>query len=77
MRTNLLKSVRIREGLTQKKIAEIIEISPTSYSKKESGLVDFSLTEISKIINICNLTVDEMIEIFFDVKVEFSSSKCS
>lgn len=77
MRTNLLKSVRIREGLTQKKIAEIIEISPTSYSKKESGLVDFSLTEISKIINICNLTVDEMIEIFFDGKVEFSSSKCS
>ena len=74
MRTNLLKSVRIREGLTQKKIAEIIEISPTSYSKKESGLVDFSLTEISKI---CNLTVDEMIEIFFDGKVEFSSSKCS
>lgn len=77
MRTNLLKSVRIREGLTQKKIAEIIEISPTSYSKKESGLVDFSLTEISKIINICNLTVDEMVEIFFDGKVEFSSSKCS
>ena len=77
MRTNLLKSVRIREGLTQKKIAEIIEISPTSYSKKESGLVDFSLTEISKIINICNLTVDEMIEIFFDGKVEFSSCGCS
>lgn len=77
MKTNLLKSVRIREGLTQKEIAETLNISVTTYSKKETGTINFSVNEVGKIVNLCKLTVKEMVDIFFEDEVEFTSTKCS
>lgn len=77
MKTNLLKSVRIREGLTQKEIAETLNISVTTYSKKETGTISFSIKEVGKIVNLCKLTVEEMKNIFFEEDVEFKATKCS
>ncbi|MDB1923351.1 helix-turn-helix transcriptional regulator [Clostridium tertium] len=77
MKTNLLKSERVKKGLTQKMISKNLEIDVTSYSKKENGIIEFKASEIKAIKNILNLTPDKVVEIFFDEKLEFNSSQYS
>lgn len=77
MKTNLLKSERVKKGLTQKMISKNLEIDVTSYSKKENGIIEFKASEIKTIKNILNLTPDKVVEIFFDEKLEFNSSQYS
>lgn len=47
MKSNLLKSQRVKKGLTQKKVSEILDIDSTSYSKKENGIIEFKASEIN------------------------------
>lgn len=77
MKTNLLKAERVKKGLTQKMISETLEIDVTSYSKKENGIIEFKASEIKAIKNILNLTPNTVAEIFFDEKLELSSSLCN
>lgn len=74
MKSNLLKSQRVKKGLTQKKISEILDIDSTSYSKKENGIIEFKASEINLIRKIFELSPEETIEIFFDDKLELNSS---
>lgn len=74
MKSNLLKSERVKKGLTQKKVSEILEIDSTSYSKKENGIIEFKASEINLIRKIFELSPEKIIEIFFDDKLEFNSS---
>lgn len=74
MKSNLLKSQRVKKGLTQKKVSEILDVDSTSYSKKENGIVEFKASEINLIRKIFELSAEETIEIFFDDKLELNSS---
>lgn len=74
MKSNLLKSQRVKKGLTQKKVSEILNIDSTSYSKKENGIIEFKASEINLIRKIFELSPEDIIEIFFDDKLELNSS---
>lgn len=60
-----LKALRVKNGFTQKDIAEILGISETSYNKRENGSLEFTISEIKKLKNIFNLSNDDIIRIFF------------
>lgn len=69
MKSNLLKSQRVKKGLTQKKVSEILDIDSTSYSKKENGIIEFKASEINLIRKIFELSAEETIEIFLMINL--------
>ena len=60
----LLQSFRIRKGLKQSDIALLLDISPTSYSYKESGKRQFKMQELAILKQCLELTDQEFSEIF-------------
>lgn len=57
---NKLRSVRAEHGMTQKEVSELLEISQTNYSKKETGEVPFLLREAIKLSELFNIPVEEL-----------------
>ncbi|MCE9655659.1 MAG: helix-turn-helix transcriptional regulator [Clostridium celatum] len=74
MKTQLLKSYRVRVGITQKVLAKLLQIDVTTYSKKENGVIEFKASEILILKKTLNLTPIEIDEIFFNSSVEFNST---
>ena len=66
MNTKALKSKRALYGIHQEEIAKKLGISSVSYSKKETGKVEFKRNEIEEISKILNLSIEEVGEIFFN-----------
>jgi DNA-binding XRE family transcriptional regulator len=60
-----LKAIRIKHGLTQDDIAERINISGTSYNKRENGKLEFTLSELITLAIIFNLSKEQIYDIFF------------
>lgn len=60
-----LKGKRVMEGLTQQHMANLLQISISSYCRKENGKVDFSQGEIKTIYERLNLSPEELVRIFF------------
>lgn len=73
--TNELKAARIRKGFSQEKLATTINIGKTSYSKRENGIISFSIDEASKIAETLNLSKEEIIYIFFNKKVALKATE--
>lgn len=69
-----LKSLRVLNGLTQKELAEKLEMSETSYTKRENGQIPFSIDEIKKMKLILSLSYDDLIRIFFTDEVAFNAT---
>ena len=68
LNTNLLKSEFIKNGFTQKKVAEKIGISENSLSRQLAGKRDFTLTEVNQLISLLNLSDEKNIhDIFFEL----------
>lgn len=65
MLSEYLKILRIQKSLTQKKVAEMLEIAPNSYTKKENGNNPFSIEELKKIKKIFEISDSDFIKIFF------------
>lgn len=61
-----LKAARARNGMTQIEISEIIGMSNVTYSRKESGLREFSLSEAKHISDVLGGTIES---IFFASEV--------
>ena len=74
LKTQLLKSYRVRVGITQKILAKLLQIDVTTYSKKENGVIEFKASEILILKTTLNLTPIEIDEIFFNPNVEFNST---
>lgn len=74
LKTQLLKSYRVRVGITQKILAKLLQIDVTTYSKKENGVIEFKASEILILKKTLNLTPIEIDEIFFNSNVEFNST---
>ncbi|SHH19977.1 helix-turn-helix transcriptional regulator [Clostridium grantii] len=71
---NELKAARIRGGYSQKKLAQLALLGETSYSKRENGVVPFTINEVSNIAKILNLSSEEIMKIFFNEKVAFDAT---
>lgn len=56
-----IKIARIQIGITQEKLAEQVNLSPSHMSNIETGTTKVSLSSIVKIANALSLTVDELL----------------
>lgn len=65
--TQMLKGKIVEKNLTQRKLAELVNISRASFYRKiKTGGNDFSIGEALKIAKILSLTRDEASSIFFN-----------
>lgn len=65
MKLKILKEIRKRNNYNQKEIGEMLEISQSSYNKKENGINPFTIDEIKILKDILHLSNQQIIEIFF------------
>lgn len=56
-----IKIARIKADLTQERLAEMVEISPTHMSNIETGATRVSLTAIVSLANALSVTVDDLL----------------
>ena len=56
-----IKIARIKADLTQERLAEMVEISPTHMSNIETGTTRVSLTAIVSLANALSVTVDGLL----------------
>lgn len=56
-----IKIARIKADLTQDRLAEMVEISPTHMSNIETGTTRVSLTAIVSLANALSVTVDDLL----------------
>jgi len=68
MRPNTLKGEMAKHGLTVKRMAEVLGLSPVTAGLKINGKADFTLTEVRKIIAVFretgkNYTVEELFDL--------------
>lgn len=67
-----IKIARIKADLTQERLAEMVEISPTHMSNIETGTTRVSLTVIVSLANALSVTVDDLLcDSVVKAKVQF------
>ena len=71
--TLLLKSAIVRQGLTQKQVADELKLSPNGFFKKLHNKSEFRTSEIIKLCDLLN--IDKKDEIFFATDVAKLSTK--
>ena len=59
---NKIKQYRESKKMTQKEIAEILEVEPGTISKYESGIIEPSIESLKKLSNIFEVTIDELVK---------------
>lgn len=64
-KTNMLKARRVQYNLSQTNVAEELDMTMTTYGKKERGDLDFSQSEIYTLKILLHLTNDEVFDFFF------------
>ena len=73
-----IKIARIKAELTQERLAEMIEISPTHMSNIETGTTRVSLTAIVSLANALSVTVDDLLcDSVVKAKVQFEKDIAS
>jgi len=58
-----IKKIREEKGLLQKQVASHINVDKSTYSKIEKGLREVTVTELYKIAQLFNITVDQIINL--------------
>jgi len=56
-----LRRLRDKHSLSQQKVANCLEISRESYRKWENNKVDFAISQLEKIADLYNITIQEII----------------
>ena len=57
-----IKAYRESKKMTQKDIAEILEVEPGTISKYESGIIEPNIESLKRLAETFNITVDELIK---------------
>ena len=65
---NRLKEIRKRERYTQENVAEFADISTSHYSHIENGTTKPSLNTLIRIVNVLNVSMDEVLDIELNKK---------
>lgn len=68
-KTNILKAKRVQYEYSQTDVAEALDMTMTTYGKKERGDLDFSQSEIYVLKTLLYLTNEDIIDIFFSEKL--------
>lgn len=55
-----VKELREAENIEQRDMAKVIGVSPASYSKKENGIIRFSLNEAKNIADFFHKSIEEI-----------------
>lgn len=58
---NKIKEYREQNKMTQKDVAEILEVEPGTISKYESGMIEPNIESLKRLAETFNITVDELI----------------
>lgn len=74
MKLRLLKSKRVLKGFTQEEIASEIGINTKTYNLKENGKNRFSLVEAAKVSQCLGLSLEEVNDIFLNIKLPISNN---
>lgn len=53
---------RLKQEISQKKLAEILNIQQPCYSKKENGKSNFLPEELQKVCKFLNISVDDVLK---------------
>ncbi|OON96029.1 MAG: hypothetical protein ATN36_06700 [Epulopiscium sp. Nele67-Bin005] len=61
---NDLRELRLRRGLSQSALAQMIGICEVSYARKERGQREFSASEIAKLAQVLKLKPTAIVKIF-------------
>ena len=59
---NKIKEYRELNKMTQKEVAEILEVEPGTISKYELGMIEPNIESIVKLAEIFNMTIDELLK---------------
>lgn len=70
-----LKNYRIDKDLTQKRVAELIPMNQSNYSKIENGIQEPSLYQLRRLSEILEVTIDDLLDINHDVIIEKQMKK--
>lgn len=70
--SNILKSLRAMQGLTQADMAQLLDISKNSYNRKEIGEREFTLSEAKKIADTFHKKIDD---IFFNLQCNTNDTR--
>ncbi len=62
---SLLRSVIVRNGETQSKLAAVLDLTPSQMSDRVNGYTEFKASEVGKIVHRYNLSFEETDGIFF------------
>lgn len=73
MGLRLLKSKRVLKGFTQEKLATKIGMNTKTYNLKENGRNRFSLDEAARLSECLELSLDEVNQIFLQIKLPKSN----
>ena len=65
----LLKSVMVKNGDTQKKLAQALDLQQSAMCLRIAGKIEFRMNEANMIRKRYNLTDEETVQIFFNNKV--------
>lgn len=57
-----IKAYRESKKMTQKDIAEILEVEPATISKYESGMIEPNIESIKRLAQIFGITIDELLK---------------
>ena len=68
--TNKLKAIMVERGYTQERLANALEISPTTLNYKLNNKREFLASEISKITHLLLIDSEQVSDIFFNEQVE-------
>ena len=66
MQATLLKSEMVKQGLTQKSLAELIGIKDTTLSHKMTGKTSFTVAEAVQIMDALGLDEETAVQIFLN-----------
>ena len=55
-----LVAARQKEGITSKEMAAFLGISNKQYSRKETGYVDFTMTELFRLASRFNMRIEDL-----------------
>jgi putative transcriptional regulator len=69
MQNRELRARRAKLGLTQRDMAHLLNITVSSYSRKENGKTGFSQKELEIMIDSLKLTAEEAVYIFLNKKL--------
>lgn len=71
----MIRNYRLKAGLTQEKLAELLNISTRQLQRIEKDETKTTITMLTKIKNLLNIPNEEMIKIFDTNKKEPTSKK--